>query len=211
MPKKLFLIIVILLLFTGNVFSTEHKHEKFDMLLGLGLGEGISPNLLLFFILDQELQNDYALYVEFGLNFDFYINKYLSINSGLLYRMNMYGYSYIDKDTGEDSDGVALPLCLTFPFAIHLNIPRMEFLYVGVGVHFNVPLFGLFESYLDYDTRGKPFIGIPIDLGFDFMRPGGEGPRLFLRIIPEIHRQNTVVPVGVFVQFNNRKLNNKGF
>jgi hypothetical protein len=50
------------------------------------------------------------------------------------------------------------------------------------------------------------FLSLPIDIGFDFIRPGRGGPRVFFRITPTFHKGGIIVPVGLMWQIYNWKV-----
>jgi hypothetical protein len=62
---------------------------------------------------------------------------------------------------------------------------------------------GLAEGF---DTNGDFFVGLPIDIGFDFVKPGRGGGRFFFRITPEFHEGGTVLPIGFIWQIYNWKI-----
>jgi len=107
---------------------------------------------------------------------------------------------------------------LTIPFAAHVNIPYVEWLYTGIGLNINIPLFGMLDSTINdsggpkISTKGKTFVGLPIDLGFDFVKPGRGGARFFFRVTPEFHKVDGVdktfvtVPIGFAWQIWNWKV-----
>jgi hypothetical protein len=56
------------------------------------------------------------------------------------------------------------------------------------------------------DTKGDFFVGLPIDIGFDLVKPGRGGGRFFFRITPEFHEKGTVLPIGFIWQMYNWKI-----
>jgi hypothetical protein len=234
--KKL-LVFVLASVLAGEVFAQEdmHKHQPFDMLLGLNWGLGMTPNVSDFLgeIMaggENFPEGDYASTADFGLTYDFYLFNWLSFNTGLLVHPSVYmriekngtggkdkgGLDDDEKDMGDDYD-VATPVCLTIPLMAHVNIPKVEWLYVGIGLNLNIPLFSIleglgksgtegFKGADDRDTKGDFFVGLPIDIGFDFIKPGRGGGRFFVRITPEFHKEGTPIPIGFIWQFYNWKL-----
>jgi len=205
-------ILAIVLVFgmTGTaVFAQEeHKHEPFDVLLGLNWGMGMTPNIGdIFSIGDKVPRGNYALTFDFGLTVDFYVFNWLSFNSGLLLHPDIYVLLKQDIEGVDDfTDVAATPLCLTIPIMAHVNIPKVEWLYTGIGINLNFPIKGMLDAATGVDTKGDFFVGIPIDLGFDFIRPGSGGMRLFFRVTPEVHEHGTAVPIGFVWQIWNWKL-----
>jgi hypothetical protein len=217
MKKKIVLVLLMVVLLAGRTFAQgESKHQQFDVLIGLNFGLGITPSMFEFFnsIRVEEAKipkGNYAVICDFGITGDFYLFNWLSVNTGLLLHPGEYvlldhdlrgGYGIIDV--------AAAPLCLTIPIAAHVNIPKAEWLYAGIGLSFNIPLLSMLDSTTNeeiyVDTKGKFFIGLPIDLGFDFIRPGKGGARFFFRITPEFHEKGTVVPIGFIWQIWNWKV-----
>ena len=215
------LVIVLVFTMTGTrVFAQEeHKHQPFDVLIGLNFGFGISPNMFDLFksLSDKKApQGNYALIFDYGVTCDFYLFNWLSFNTGLLLHPDIY--LLLDQDLSGDyeiTDIAATPLCLTIPLAVHVNIPKVEWLYTGIGLSFNIPLFGMVDSTVksiggvEVDTKGDAFIGMPIDLGFDFIRPDSGGMRFFFRITPEFHKNGTTVPIGFIWQIWNWRVFSK--
>jgi len=222
MKKKLVLALLMAMLLAGGAFGQkEHRHQPFDVLIGLNFGFGISPNTFgLLGSLSGGLSEgnirhgNYAITIDFGVTGDFYIFSWLSVNTGLLVHPDLYAFWNQDIqdlfDPGESIDFSGIfktPICLTIPIAAHVNIPKVEWLYMGAGVSLNIPLFSLLDSVVsDFDTKGEFFVGLPIDLGFDFVRPGRGGMRFFFRVTPEFHKGGTTVPIGFIWQIWNWKV-----
>ncbi|MDR2392655.1 MAG: hypothetical protein LBD93_00620 [Treponema sp.] len=199
----------------SGVFAQEDKHQPFDMLLGLNSGSGITPNIGEVF---TELSNEripkgnYAVLFDFGITYDFYLFNFLSFNTGLLMHPDVYVILDQDFSGVDDFTKIAAsPICLTIPLGAHVNIPKVEWLYAGIGLSLNIPLFGMFDGMagLDIDTKGDFFVGLPIDIGFDFISPGRGGGRFFFRITPEFHEKGTAVPIGFVWQIYNWKIYSK--
>ena len=215
--KNLVLVLFMVVLLAGRAFAQEeNKHQSGDVLIGLNFGFGITPNMFGFFKnLDAGKipQGNYAYIIDFGITGDFYIFNWLSVNTGLLLHHDIY--VLLDRDISGDygiSDIAMAPLCLTIPISAHVNIPKVEWLYAGIGLNLNIPLMGMFDSTvksirgIDVDTKGDFFVGMPIDFGFDFIRPGKGGARFFFRITPEFHKKGTTVPIGFIWQIWNWKV-----
>ncbi|GHV55699.1 hypothetical protein AGMMS49579_19140 [Spirochaetia bacterium] len=177
--------------------TSEHKHEAFDMLLGIGTG--IDLGGLLVSSKDTDKQFD----INTGVNYDFYVSPWLSVSTGL-----MSGLSIT-----EGYDGSSGGLYMTIPFSVHFNIPYIEWLYVGIGVGLNIPI----TSYAKY------FTSLPIDIGLDFAKIGERaGGRLIFKIIPNFYTYNgfgyygnsttihqTITTSGLVWQFYNWKISSK--
>jgi hypothetical protein len=75
---------------------------------------------------------------------------------------------------------------------------------LGVNVAINIPIADLLRPRdQDFSSRGDVFISLPIDLGFDFIKSGRGGPRVFLRVTPTFHKGGMTVPVGLVWQIYN--------
>jgi hypothetical protein len=216
MAKKGLLVLVLLAVLAGNVFAQEqtgviHKHQSFDMLLGLNLGFGITPNIGdIFNIRDRIPKGNYAVVADFGLICDFYLFSWVSINTGLLLHPDVY--VILEQDLGgvdSFTDIAASPFALAIPLAAHFNIPKAEWLYAGIGLTLNIPVSGMFDGLAGIDTKGDFFVGLPVDIGFDFISPGRGGGRFFFRVVPEFHEGGTVVPIGFIWQIYNWKIFSK--
>jgi hypothetical protein len=209
------LVLILASVLAGGVFAQEdiHKHQPFDMLLGLNYGMGITPNVGDWFSLwlDGSIpKGNYALTFDFGLTYDFYLFNWLSFNTGLLLHPDIYVALNRNLDNVDSfTDIMAGPLCLTIPLAAHVNIPKVEWLYAGIGLSLNIPILGMFDGLAGVDTKGDFFVGLPIDIGFDYVKPGRGGGRFFFRITPEFHERGTTVPIGFIWQIYNWKLYSK--
>ncbi|MDR2618269.1 MAG: hypothetical protein LBC62_05295 [Treponema sp.] len=209
MVKKGLVALVLAAFVAGGVFAQEeYKHQPFDMLLGINSGLGVSPNIGGAFNLQK---GNYAITFDLGLTYDFYLFNWLSFNTGLLLHPDIY--VLLDQDQfGDDNftKYAATPVCLTIPLAAHINVPKVEWLYAGVGLNLNIPVSSMLDdTVIDIDTKGDFFIGLPIDIGFDFIKPGKGGSRFFFRITPEIHENGTTLPVGFMWQVYNWKIYSK--
>jgi hypothetical protein len=106
------------------------------------------------------------------------------------------GVIYINaEDLSEEedralSDVIRTPVCLTIPLHVHVNVPRLEWLYLGLGVNFNIPFFSIMDITvvrLIGDTAGGFFISLPIDIGLDF-----GGSRFAFKVTPHFFNKDTV-------------------
>jgi hypothetical protein len=212
MTRKAPLVVLLVFFIAGGVIAQE-KHQPFDMLLGFSAGAAMSPNIMGVFTYlssDELSKGNYAITANIGFTYDFYLFYWLSLSTGLLFHEDLYlllGRDY--KNIDSITDIASSPVCLTIPVAAHVNIPRAEWLYAGLGLHLNIPVFGLFDGITGIDTKGDFFVGIPADIGFDFTKPEGGGGRFFFRITPEIHKGGTAFPIGFVAQINTWKLFSK--
>lgn len=191
--------------------DAARKYNPFDMMLGFTGGAGLNMKgdaLSLkegYFILDA-----YA-----GANFDVYLLNWLSVSTGL------YFYEVMAVNLKEDlsqnsnlklTDMMRTPFCLTLPLQAHINMPGLEWLYLGMGMNFNIPLFSLLQTStpagIDLpDTKGDPYLSLPIDIGIDITM-GGKFRRLVFRITPHFIEPDTLVTFGIMFQ-NNIKISGK--
>jgi hypothetical protein len=214
--KKAILILLLIALVMGGAFA--QKHEAGDHLLGINLGFGFGANIFGLHDSDGNL-NDGAYNVfttDFGLSYDFYALNWLSVGTGVIFRTEINGFVDSTNDSAKLSDIITCPVLLTIPVMAHFNIPGAQWLYLGAGATFNIPMFSLLDAAFTSasrrflgDTRGKLFFGVPIDVGFDFVRskPRRGGMRLFFRLTPEFHEHGTTWPLTLTWQIWNFQLN----
>ncbi|MDR1301222.1 MAG: hypothetical protein LBK43_01975 [Treponema sp.] len=211
MVKKGLCVLILVAALVGSVFAqekTDYKHQSFDMLLGLNFGFGITPNMGDVLDIQNSIpKGNYAVIWDTGITYDFYLFNWLSFNIGLLLHPDVYVLLDQDLEGVDDfTDIAASPLCLTIPLAAHINVPVVEWLYAGIGLSLNIPMSGMLDGLAGVDTKGDFFVGLPIDIGFDFVNPGRGGGRFFFRITPEFHEGGTAVPIGFIWQVYNWKL-----
>ena len=218
MKKRIILVLAALCLLAGSAFAQKtYKHWGGDMLIGADLGLGATTNLFKSFNVSDGAfkEGNYAGTISLGVHFDYYLNYWLSFNTGVRTHFGVYVFLDRDFQFNEDTkitDIAKTPLALTVPFNVHVNVPFAQWLYAGVGVNLNFPLLGVLDNVKvpsqlgELDTKGSFFIGVPIDLGFDFIPAGHGGIRFFLRATPEFHEGKTVVPIGFVWQIFNIKI-----
>lgn len=179
----------------------QTKHKAGDLLLGIGMAGGVTPNI-------SRLQEDplkkggYGFNFDIGLNLDYYVNQWFSVSTGSYGRV--VNYVALNRSVPRSllSFIWSRPLCLTIPLQAHINIPKAEWLYAGAGLTLNIPV----NQFGERHERGDFFVGMPIDIGFDFTKQGSGGGRLFFRISPEFHEFATAFPVGIVWQIKNWQL-----
>ena len=209
MKKKIGLVLLIALLLAGNLYAQKaNKHEAGNILLGVGIGGGATPN---FFTAsgDTIKKGNYASVAELGVNLDYYLSSWLSFNTGVF--VHLGAYLFLDEELILGGlnimDCFQTPICITVPIMAHINIPKVQWLYLGAGATFNFPISNLTESELiGIDNKGTFFLGAPVDLGFDFIKPGRGGMRFFFRVTPEVHREGTPIIISFMWQTRNFKL-----
>jgi hypothetical protein len=184
------------------------RFKPFDMLLGLNYGLGGNLSGAPFDL----KKGSFIFYGDIGVNYDFYILNWLSVGTGLFAHEHLSVVLEKDLDSNSDlsfTDVLQTPFCLTIPVAVHVNIPRVEWLYIGAGLNINIPLFSLMDtapqtSGVDLpDTKGSTFISIPIDIGIDFSSERTP-KRVIFRIMPNILESGTLVSFGLMYQANRK-------
>jgi hypothetical protein len=212
--KKIFCWLVLANIITPAIFSQTEKpsiHQPFDVLIGLNIGFGgmETGNIT------HKKAGTLVISADLGVTGDFYIFNWLSVTTGLL--LHPEGHLILDSDISEINgesfsltDYAATPICLTIPISTHINIPHVEWLYAGLGLHINMPVASLLGSAnLDVDTKGGVFLSLPIDLGFDLIKADKGGARFFFRVTPTFLEKGVVVPVGFIWQIHNWKVYSK--
>jgi hypothetical protein len=217
-----------------KVTKKLHRHNSFDMLLGInvGLGAGWSGNKLPDILWTDEVdvkKGDVNMAASVGLNYDLYFFHWLSISTGISLRPMLAVVLREDKipfrlgDQADDSTVIIRnPVSLTFPLQFHINVPFAEWLYLGAGVNINIPVenFNLLSSLIKYDEgsakRGVTFFSIPIDIGFDSIKPGKGGSRFFFRYersyldsLSFLDSDAIINTYGFIWQLHNFKLNHR--
>jgi hypothetical protein len=214
--KKTVGLLIILCVLPLAVFAQDtdrHIHEPLDMLLGINFGlSGMESGDV------KNLREGYLVFsADLGFNLDFYIVYWFSVTTGLTLHPQLS--AILDEDIGpnaniEFSDILQGPLCLTIPLQVHVNVPRMEWLYVGVGLNINIPVQDLLSNVAVQGNNlpvagSRTFFSLPIDFGADLMSPGRGGVRFFYRITPTFLETKTVVPMGFVWQFYNFRIFHK--
>jgi hypothetical protein len=216
MAKKHVLVLALVVFLSGSLFAQkQNKHEAGDMLIGGGFGAGFSPNI---FRMPADMSNseyiakgNYANTFELGVHFDYYLNSWLSFNTGISLKSGTYIFkdqdyylpANVEMDELEFMSDVftKTPILFTVPIMAHINFPFAQWFYAGTGVQLNFPLMETLDK-----PRSDFFIGVPIDLGLDFIKAGRGGMRFFFRVTPEFHEGKVVAPIGFNWQFVNFKV-----
>ena len=170
--------------------AVQKKHQQFDNYFGVSIGTA-----------GMKTDNHGILTADAGVAYGFYLFDWMSINTGLLFHTEFYS----DNNLLTENKPMVYPLCFTIPFGIHVNIPNLEWLYTGVNIAINIPIADLGGEKNDF-AKNNVFVSLPLDLGFDFIKPGGGGSRALLRVTPVFHNGGTVVPVGFVWQIYNWKI-----
>jgi len=200
--KKFAVIMIIIIGLATPIFSqddmentSKNKHNQFDNYFGVSAGAGA-----------MKIEDNAVLAADLGVTYGFYALGWLSLDTGIL----LHSEFYSDLNLLSGKEPMRFPMCFTIPFGIHFNIPNAEWLYAGVNVCINIPIADL-KSLDDKNafTQSKTFVSLPIDLGFDLIKPGRGGSRILFRIMPTFHEGGTVVPVGIFWQIYNWKVYSK--
>ncbi|MDR0684072.1 MAG: hypothetical protein LBF83_02955 [Spirochaetaceae bacterium] len=187
--------------------ENTHKYKSLDMLLGFSGGGGFNMKGDAF-----QLEKDSYFIVDayVGVNYDFYILYWLSASTGLYVYEIMSVNNKVDlSDTNTTlTDVMRTPIALTLPISAHVNMPRLEWLYLGAGMNFHIPLFSMIPASSGMpDTKGDPYISLPIDVGVDF-KAGNKLCRILLRATPHFFEPDTLVTFGIMFQ-NNIKIYSK--
>jgi hypothetical protein len=179
-----------------------------------------------------------------GLSFEYYIFHWMTVGTGLgvgpevnvVTKGGKTGIKVTGKTTEDDAEEAAIHealrvlhvqagLFLTIPFNVHFNIPKVEWLYGGLGAEIHIPVSDLgLDSLINTETdvtkylpggsiKGETFVSLPIDIGFDFSRVKKNGKparsRLFLRVEPEFFGEGMMsLPISLVWQSNLWKLAN---
>ncbi|MDR1230925.1 MAG: hypothetical protein LBK61_05940 [Spirochaetaceae bacterium] len=189
--------------------AANHRYAPSDMMLGYIMGSGINGEGDIFNL----KKGFFVANAYLGVNYDFYFFNWLSASTGL-YLLELTSVvlkedlSMMSSDLSI-TDMMQTPVCLTIPVSAHVNVPRAEWLYLGAGVNFNIPLFSLLDTAPEVanvdlpDTKGSFFISVPIDIGIDIAK--GTGSRRFaIRITPNFLKSGTLVTYGIMWQNNSR-------
>ena len=197
--KKLTGLAIIFIALASFVYAEEEdnksaaKHEAFSQFFGLNLS-GAAMKL-----------NDGEIYTaSFGISYDFYFLSWLSINSGILFHQEIYTRQPTDNSRFVPEGN---PFCFTIPIGIHFNIPKAEWIYTGVSFAFNIPISNANSpDAKDFYKQSDIFCSLPIDLGFDFIKAGKGGSRLFLKVTPTFYNSGIAFPAGIVWQVYNWRI-----
>ncbi|MDR0538914.1 MAG: hypothetical protein LBG74_00200 [Spirochaetaceae bacterium] len=194
--------------------NVEHNHKPFDMYLGLSLGLAGMYDGEPF-----EFKKGSAVFtVDFGFMYDIYVASCLSFSAGVFLHNHTSLYVKDDLSKISITDIPSLvqmlqsPMCITVPLMAHLNIPPIEWLYVGAGFSINVPFYDmlqaefkknqLYKDFLAFESISM-FMAVPIHIGFEFFKPDSNISRFYFTITPTfIPKQKTFLPVGIVYQRN---------
>lgn len=204
--KKMVVFVFLMVVLSSVGFAQEnpapnvtHKYQPFDMLLGFGGNAGFNMKGDVI-----SLKKGYFIATAaVGVNYDVYFLYWLSASTGLYANEVMSLNLSKDEPNQTFTDMLRTPLCLTIPFQVHVNVPRLEWLYLGAGLNFNIPLFSVIPSKAGIpDTKGDPFISLPIDIGID-VTPGGKYKRFVFRVTPHFfEEEGTLITFGIMYQSN---------
>ena len=220
MVKRGLIVLVLVAVAAGGVFAQKvDKHQAGAILIGIDLGAAVTPNIIstmrgVFKGSASFNEGNYAITATLGAHLDYYLFSWLSFNTGVILKPGIYAFLRRNYQFSEDTkitDIAKTPLNLTIPLMAHVNVPSLQWLYAGAGLQFNFPMSSMIDSvippeYDQLDTKGGFFLGMPFDVGFDFIPAGQGGMRFFFRITPEFHDGKTVVPIGFIWQVFNIKL-----
>ena len=135
----------------------QKRRQFLDNYFGIGIGAG-----------GMRMNDNGIFTAALGVSTDFYLNDWVSLNTGLLFHTELYS----DHNLLTNEEPMVTSFCFTIPFGVHFNIPKVEWLYTGVNMAINIPIADLRSPRVqDFSSRGDVFISLPIDLGFDFIKP----------------------------------------
>jgi hypothetical protein len=226
-----------------TAFSEVGDSLKFDpKVIGNNYSVDVSIDLPRFFAT--------ARILNLGISYEYYIFHWISVGTGLGFgpEVNVATQGGTTKETltgtidyakteeavkdaakqaainkALEVVHVQAGLFLTIPFNVHINIPKVEWLYGGLGVEIHIPVSDAgFDALVGADIakylpggsiKGKTFVSMPIDIGFDFSRIKSNGKpamsRLFFRIEPEFLGEGLMsLPVSLVWQSSFWKLAN---
>ena len=204
--KRILILMMIAAISAAPVFSQNAAEEKSEISLPkkhqfldqyFGVNTGVSG---------MKTDKYGILTIDFGVNYNFYIHEWVSLNTGFILHTELYK----DHNLLTNKDPMVTPLCFTIPFGIYFNFPKIEWLYTGASVGINIPIADPKSPKEKNVFSGRDvFISLPIDLGFDFIKPGAGGSRAFIRVTPAFYKGGIAVPVGFVWQIYNWKVYSK--
>jgi len=201
--KKVFLLIMLILISAAQVFAQNgqesaaeksliKKHQFADQYFGVSAAAA-----------GMKTSESGIFTASTGVAYSFYLNEWISLNTGFFIHTEVY----FDYNFLANNGQVAAPLCFTIPFGVHFNIPGASWLYTGVSAAINIPIADMKSpGARNVFTADNVFISVPVDFGFDFIRPGNGGSRLFFTVTPIFHKDGIAVPVGLVWQIYNWKV-----
>jgi len=210
--KKNFLLMMIIAVLASPVFASEEaesisektklkKHQFLDNYFGFSTGAA-----------GMKTGGNGVFTANLGVVYGFYLHEWVSINTGLLFHTEIYS----GKNLLTNNEPMVTPLCFAIPFGVHFNIPKIEWLYTGISAAVNIPIADLRNIKVNTEPGGQNdftkkdiFLSLPVDFGFDFIKPGRGGSRAFFRITPTFHKSGISVPVGFIWQIYNWKVFSK--
>ena len=176
----------------NNENSVIKKHWFLDQYFGLSIGAA-----------GMKTADHGVFTTNFGVTYSFYLNEWISIDAGLLFHTEIY----TKNNLLTNNNPMMTPLCFTVPIGVHLNIPKVEWLYTGLSIAVNIPIIDLRSpGSHDFFGRNSVFISLPVDFGFDLIKAGRGGSRVFIRVTPTFHKGGITFPVGFVWQIYNLKV-----
>jgi hypothetical protein len=192
--KNVFCFLLLVAVFATPIFAedespntVQNKHRQFDQYFGLSIGGG-----------GMRMNGSTVITTDVGVTYNVYLFNWFSLNAGFIFHKELGERQFTPNGN---------TFCFTVPLGVHFNIPKAEWLYAGINFAVNIPIVDM-NSPNDQNifTQNDTFFSMPIDLGFDFMKPGRGGSRLLLTVTPTFYNGGTSVPVGIVWQIYNWKV-----
>ena len=199
--KKYYAVFIIFFWLVSMVFAQDEnetevfngKHQTFNQFIGLNAGGA-----------GMKLNNGMIFTASFGITYDFYIRPWISINSGFLLHQEFYKNQPAGRNRFVPEGN---PFCFTIPVGIHFNMPKAEWIYAGISFAFNFPISNMSSpAERNFYSKKDIFCSLPVDFGFDFIKAGKGGPRLFFRVTPVFYKGGVSAPVGIVLQIYNWRI-----
>lgn len=197
--KKISLFFIVLVVLSTNIFAQNYDNKYYpqDNIIGVSVGFGGMADVGIF----KNRAGSAIATAHIGITYNHYFDNYLAVNTGFMFHSELYTKLKQDLPSGAKLiNYMKAPFCLTIPVGFSFNIPRMEWLYMGAGVNMNIPIANMNST--QSRTKEILFVGIPVDLGVDFMKYNISGFRLFLRVTPTFHKEGVFAPIGLVWQYN---------
>ncbi|GHU89293.1 hypothetical protein FACS189476_07980 [Spirochaetia bacterium] len=230
--------------FFGAMMNTDPVTAFSDVAesLDFGVNEISSNNFSVNATIDLPKFFATARILNLGLSYEYYVFHWMSVGTGLGFGPEVNAVTKGGRTgitvTGATTEDAAMEaaiskalevvhiqagLFLTIPFNVHFNIPKVEWLYTGLGVEIHIPVSdlgldsllpgGIAEYLPGGSIKGETFVSMPIDFGFDFSRVKNNGKpsrsRLLFRLEPEFFGNGlTSMPVSIVWQSSLWKVAN---
>lgn len=194
MKNKFLLVVLCVFLICGFAYSQE-KHNAGDMLLGIALdGYGYMST------------SDLTMLGGLGLTYEYYIFNWLSASGGFFGNGGVVARgTNLGSAEGKATAG-GIPFYLQIPLDVHVNIPKVAWIYTGLGFSFDIPLFSMSDTIIGVPASTMAsFLAIHGDIGLDFIKK--HGWRVLLRVSKSLVNLNEgyypePILFGLLMQYN---------